>query len=293
MFAPLLITFVTVFSLLTSTNAHARWKCPQPRDVLSEDGTHITFDNTGNKYGSCGPESGKWGFGTVNSSDCTNPFNFCILSAKHWAYKFLIVFQVSTLKSGWNTITWEESISHTGSPFRISLLDERESQTVVLLDHIPHNEASKPTAYVEGTYVPYKMSIFVPDISCEKCVLQMLYVMTDKSTVCGIETCYYNPQDAACKGSTDPDAETCYGAPNDIPCKQEGECYSNYHSCSDVTITGSLPLTSFAMDSQPSNWPYKNMTMNYYGAEIGAWSSEGWLQNVPVEYTTDYGGFEC
>lgn len=263
-FPVVFLILASVLSLIITTQAHARWKCPQPRDALAEDGTHITFDNTGNKYGSCGPESGKWGFGTV-----------------------------STLKPGWNTITWEESISHTGSPFRISILDERESQTVVLLDHIPHNELSMPVAYEENTYVPYKMSIFVPDIACEKCVLQMLYVMTDKSTVCGIETCYYNPQDAACKGSTDPDAETCYGAPNDTPCKQEGECYSNYHSCSDVTITGSMPLTSFAMDSQPSNWPYKNSTMNYYGAEVGDWSADGWLLNVPIDFTTDYGGFEC
>ena len=41
-------------------NAHARWKCPLPRDEKDENGKHIKFDNTGNKNGACGPESGNW-----------------------------------------------------------------------------------------------------------------------------------------------------------------------------------------------------------------------------------------
>jgi hypothetical protein len=87
---------------------------------LDENGKHITFDNTGNKYAACGPESGKWGFG-----------------------------EVTTLKpNAWTTLTWEESISHSGSPFRLALLDETETARLILLDHIPHNDASSPTAYV-------------------------------------------------------------------------------------------------------------------------------------------------
>lgn len=70
--------------------AHARWKCPLPRDELDAQNQHIPFENTGNKVGPCGPMSGKWGAGTVTS-----------------------------LKPGWNTIVWEESVSHKGSPFRI------------------------------------------------------------------------------------------------------------------------------------------------------------------------------
>ena len=71
------------------------------------------------------------------------------------------------------------------------------------------------------------MSVNIPDIQCDKCSLQLLYVMTDKSVKCGTPTCYYNPADAACKGSTDPAAATCAGAPNDQVCVVEGECFSN------------------------------------------------------------------
>jgi hypothetical protein len=81
--------------------------------------------------------------------------------------------------------------------------------------------------YLEGTYVPYSVSVNVPDIQCDKCSLQLLYVMTDKTVGCGTPTCYYNPDDAACKGSTDPDAKTCAGAPNDEVCVAEGECFSS------------------------------------------------------------------
>ena len=244
---------------------HGRWKCPAPRDANDEDGKHIKGDNTGNKYAACGPESGKWGFGTVTN-----------------------------LKPGWTTFTWEESVSHSGSPFRISILDENEKIVTVLLDHIPHNQNSKPILNVEKTYTPYKMSINVPDIKCEKCSLQFLYVMTDKSVACGLESCYYNPDDAACKGSTDPNAETCTGAPNDNVCVQEGECFSNYHSCTDVNILGSIPYTQFPQDSQPADWPYNaaHMKMQYYGAETGPWS-DTWLQGLPSNYTTVYDVLSC
>ncbi|RYY69600.1 hypothetical protein EON63_23515, partial [archaeon] len=45
--------------------------------------------------------------------------------------------------------------------------------------------------------------------------------------MCGIDTCYYNPDDSACKGSTDPKARTCLGAPNHNVCVQDNECFSN------------------------------------------------------------------
>jgi hypothetical protein len=261
----LLSVLAVLGSFFMVVNAHGRWKCPPPRDANDENGQHITFDNTGNKYAACGPESGQWGFGTVTN-----------------------------LMPGWTTLTWEESISHTGSPFRISILDPNEKLVAVLLDHVPHNEDSHPYSQVEKSYTQYKMSINIPDIKCDKCSLQFLYVMTDKTVNCGIPTCYYNPDDASCKGSTDPDAPTCVGAPNDNVCVQANECFSNYHSCSDVNIGGSIPYTQFAQDQQPADWPYnsKTMQMQYYGAETGTWS-DGWLQGLPANYTTTYDVLKC
>jgi hypothetical protein len=68
------------------------------------------------------------------------------------------------------------------------LLDANETARIILLDHIPHNDFAKPVANIEKTYVEYKMSIQIPDVDCEKCSLQLLYVMTDKSVKCGVET---------------------------------------------------------------------------------------------------------
>ena len=261
---------------------HGRWKCPPPRDANDENGNHITFDNTGNKYAACGPESGKWGFGTVTN-----------------------------LKPGWTTLSWEESVSHKGSPFRLAILDETETARVVLLDHIPHNDDSAPSSSDESTYYLYQVSVNIPDIQCDKCSLQFLYVMTDKSVKCGIETCYYNASDAACKGSTDPDAATCTGAPNSNVCTQENECFSNCkfifqfisrilidylcivdHSCSDITISGTTPIDKFAFDSQPEDWPFKSKTVSYYGAEVGTWAN-GWLSGLPANFTTTFDSLTC
>ena len=118
-------------------------------------------------------------------------------------------------------------ISHKGSPFRIAILDETETARAVLLDHIPHNDDSAPDSNNESTYTPYKMSVFVPDVLCSKCSLQLLYLMTDKTTNCGIDTCFYNPADAACKGSTNEKKVKCLGAPNSNVCVEENECFSN------------------------------------------------------------------
>lgn len=204
----MLALLVSFLALVSTVSGHGRWKCPSPRDALDDNGQHIAFDNTGNKDGACGPKSGKWGFGAVTK-----------------------------VSPGWHTLVWEESISHTGSPFRIALLDETETARVVLLDHIPHNEDAKPNYKNESTYVPYKISVNIPDINCQRCSLQLLYLMTEKTRYCGIKTCYYNPLDSACKGSTDPNAKTCPGAPNDRVCVQEGECFSNCKRYSFTTNT--------------------------------------------------------
>jgi len=254
------LSLISLIVTITGVAGHGRWLCPAARDEKDEKGEHIAFDNTGNKYAACGPMSMQWGFG-----------------------------QTTTLQPGWVTLSWEESISHSGSPFRISILDENEVSRIVLLDHIPHNEDSSPTAYVEKTYTPYKVSVKIPDVNCEKCSLQLLYVMTDKTTKCGVNSCYYNPLDAACKGSTDPSAATCAGAPNSNVCVEENECFSNYHSCTDVTINGSRPIEEFSYDGQLDIWPFGSSVkkMQFYSQETGAWKN-GWLVDVPSNFTTDY-----
>jgi hypothetical protein len=261
MWANMLIA--VVLATLSLVSGHARWKCPPPRDANDDAGNHITFDNTGNKYAACGPQSGRWGFG-----------------------------QVTTLAPGWTTLTWEESINHAGSPFRLAILDETESARIIMLDHIPHNDDTHPVVGDESTYAPYHMSVNIPDVDCKKCSIQLLYLMTDKVIKCGIDTCYYNPADAACKGSTDPNAATCAGAPNSNVCVQENECFSNYHSCTDVIITGTQSVETFALNSQPADWPFATAPIQYYTKESGSWK-DGWVTGVPSNYTTQYSNLQC
>ena len=179
---------------------------------------------------------------------------------------------------------------------------------MILLDHIPHNDAANPdrnvctffppflipissfhSKQVESSYEPYYISVNIPDVSCSKCSLQLLYVMTDKTTKCGVETCFYNPADSACSGHTSASEGTCAGAPTNTPCTAEDLCFCNYHSCADVSISGRVPLAQ-ATFGQPQDWPYATMQEGYYGTEAADWSN-GWLaEAVPSNYTTYFAG---
>jgi hypothetical protein len=254
---------ISLFILLGLTQGHARFKCPPPRDANDANGHHDAFSNTGNKHGPCGPMSGNWGFGGFTK-----------------------------LSPGKQTLTWEESISHKGSPFRISILDENEIERIVLLDHIPHNDDTKPIPYVESSYSPYSITVEIPDIQCSKCSIRVLYVMTDKSVACGLAQCVYYADDTECSGHTDPAIAQCAGTSTNKPCKYANSCFSNYHTCTDVAILGSKPLNSSltAGNVQPGNWPYKNLTT--YGDEAAKWQN-GFLVGVPSEFTNIAGVDLC
>ena len=156
---------------------------------------------------------------------------------------------VRSLKPGPLTLTWEESIAHVGSPFRLAILDEHEKVKVVLADHIPHNDAAK-SSFLERTYTPYHLTVEIPDVECEKCTLQLIYFMTDKTVKCGSLFCTYHADDSACSGHIDAAQPTCFGAPNDVPCKEKDSCFSNYHTCTDVSIAGTRAIEEFDLDLQ-------------------------------------------
>lgn len=257
-----LFATLCLFAASSNVDAHARMKCPKARDWNDANGNHIPFDNTGNKVGPCGPFSGKWGMGG----------------------------HIKLQPNSWQTFTFEESIAHTGAPYRLSILDENEQEVFVLLNHIPHNDLAQPTPYFENTYVPYNISAFIPDVKCDKCTLQLIMFMTDKTVRCGVPTCTYYPEDSACSGHID-NSPACFGAPNNTPCLKPNTCFSNYHSCVDVTIAGTIPLKTGNF-SQPEDWPYRNLPDLLYSNEPGNWTNE-LLNGVPSIYTTFVGQDLC
>jgi hypothetical protein len=153
---------------------------------------------------------------------------------------------------------------------------------VVLLDHIPHNDETKPIPYFESSYAPYSITVDIPDIQCPKCSIRVLYVMTDKSVACGLKQCVYYADDTECSGHTDPSIPQCAGTSTNKPCKYADSCFSNYHTCADVSISGNKSLDEFKEYQQPENWPFRNMTL--YGDEPGKWKN-GFLVDVPQEFT--------
>jgi len=146
----------------------------------------------------------------------------------------------TVLQPGWTTLQFEETIGHTGSPWRISLgLNggvEDGFEDCILLNHIPHNDAR-----TQGQgFKQYKISVFIPDVQCNNCVLQLANPMTDK-----IQQATYCDYDKT-------KLEQCNYGQN---CEQ-GVCFSNYHSCADVIISGTQPRNTFQC-SQPAEWPFQ------------------------------------
>lgn len=250
-----MLYFYLILYTIPFVNGHARWKCPPARDFNNQNGVHISFDNTGNKNGPCGPFSG----------------------IKYWGMN-----GIRHLTPGYMTLIWEESISHKGSPFRLAILDKNENVLSILLDHIPHWNNAKPNMLDESSYVPYKMTVTIPNIKCEQCSLQLLYIMTDKTTLCNIDYCTYYPDESACSGHLD-NSPKCFGASSDLPCSRNNTCFSNYHSCSDISINNT---TTQQVQIQPQNWPYRNLTK--YTQESGDWGN-GWLLNIPNDFTKPIG----
>lgn len=256
------IYFISLFLLYNKlVEAHSRWKCPPPRDANDINHKHVDFKNTGNKIGPCGSDTGEiYGFNGI-----------------------------TILNPGLQTFEWEESIAHKGSPFRINLLNKNGTIIATLLDHIPHNDKAK-TTMDEKLYTSYKMSLDLPNIDCEECSLQLLFIMTDKTINCGLEYCNYYSDDDNCIGHTNLKQGICLGAvPTSGPCKYSDTCFSVYHSCIDIKLLGNHSIDNFKGDDlQPKDWPFRQNNNINYTKESIEWNN-GWMTNLPKQYSTSIG----
>ena len=48
-----------------------------------------------------------------------------------------------------------------------------------MLDHVPHDENSNPKKSDETTYHRSSITLWIPDIQCDRCNLQLITYMTD------------------------------------------------------------------------------------------------------------------
>ena len=128
-----------------------------------------------------------------------------------------------TISPGPLTIVFEESIAHTGAPWRVSLSadgDDDASKECILLDHIPHDDNARPTFGKDATYHQFRITVTIPDVDCAACSLHLANPMTDKIGAAG--------------------------APAGEGCTEPGSCFSVYYSCTTpLRITGATPRASY------------------------------------------------
>ena len=77
------------------------------------------------------------------------------------------------------TVRIEESVARRGAPWRIALSGDSDDGTpCTLLDHIPHDDTSRPPAGapedVKGALSHQLLiTVMIPDVRCERCSLQL------------------------------------------------------------------------------------------------------------------------
>jgi hypothetical protein len=86
---------------------------------------------------------------------------------------------VTEFAPGPNTITFEEFVFHPGSPVRIALstsggVTQAAFDTCVLLNHVPHSA----DVVARNAAGKYSITVDIPDIACNNCVLQLIQVRT-------------------------------------------------------------------------------------------------------------------
>ena len=143
----LVLLALAQFVLLRGVDGHVRIECPPP---LS--------GRTGEKTGPC----------DVSTDDGSVP-------------------SFSLKPNALNTITWLESIPHPGAPVRFALsrdgggLDESQTdfESCILLDHIPHDALSRPSYGDASTWHRSSITLWIPDVYCERCYLQLISAMSD------------------------------------------------------------------------------------------------------------------
>ena len=178
---------------------------------------------------------------------------------------------VTEISPGPLTVTWKNDVAHPGAPFRIALAKAIESkgaqayafEECILLDHIPSE--------LNPAIGRYQIVVDIPDVDCEKCVLQLITPSTDKLSAT-MDSCVYDPlltNDAADAGNNP-------------------RCYSTYHSCADISIKSSGNGGTLTPEkcTEPSDWPFRHgrqilggnvrtartsSPRRYYKNEIAVW----------------------
>eukprot|EP01122_Echinamoeba_exundans_P002587 TRINITY_DN12530_c0_g1_i1.p1 TRINITY_DN12530_c0_g1~~TRINITY_DN12530_c0_g1_i1.p1 ORF type:complete len:278 (+),score=47.13 TRINITY_DN12530_c0_g1_i1:31-834(+) len=149
---------------------------------------------------------------------------------------------ITTFAPGVNTITIEEFINHNGAPMRVALAFGDQDFSWVLYDHIPHWDSAVSTKY-------YKFQVNLPDINCTNCALQVVNPMTDKI---GGGSCTYSTNGT-------------------------GSCFSVYHTCSRIAITGTQSVDAWKASYRtsgyqpPAGWTYTDTPNVYNAGEAGNW----------------------
>ena len=123
-----------------------------------------------------------------------------------------------------------------GAPARLALSGEMKghsgnfpatlAEQCILLDHIPHSYAMPAATVNEAQYLKYAVTVWIPDVYCGRCFLQLITFMTDS---------LHGQTPGVTRAATQrPKRPFLNAAIAQLP-----DCGMAYHSCAPVSIHGS------------------------------------------------------
>ncbi|XP_012939714.1 uncharacterized protein LOC101861739 [Aplysia californica] len=260
------LSLVLIFALICNIDAHVRFVCPKPATSKSDVEFNRAFPITDTSSdGSVADDATRAAAAVFDDSLSVSGEDLCGVSGG------LDNAPVTDVRPGMLTVQFEETKFLTDAPFRLALL-QRSSvteqhdndtdvlstwQSCLLLDHIPHNAhavvsqkcAENANSELAGTCTEssYHLTIKVPDVDCEDCILLLQQVRVPT----GGQVCELNAQHN-----------------NSLQC-------SVYHSCARVSLRATafgqgrdLSYCSNYLDNLPGDWPYR--PQDIYKTEDGA-----------------------
>ena len=177
---------------------------------------------------------------------------------------------VTEISPGPLTVTWKNDVAHPGAPSNCSCQSDRIERCAGVRIRRVHTARSH-TKRAQPSSGRYQIVVDIPDVDCEKCVLQLSTPSTDKLSAT-MDSCVYDPlltNDAADAGNNP-------------------RCYSTYHSCADISIKSSGNGGTLTPEkcTEPSDWPFRHgrqilggnvrtactsSPRRYYKNEIAVW----------------------
>jgi hypothetical protein len=147
---------------------------------------------------------------------------------------------------------------------RVALAFGDQDFSWVLYDHVPHWDNSVSTKF-------YKFQVNLPNIDCTNCAIVRNIIFSHLLDAGDANSSFFKQQ------IVNPMTDKIGGGSCTYSTNGTGSCFSVYHTCSRIAITGSQSVDSWKAAYRasgyqpPAGWTYTGTPQVYNAGEVGNW----------------------